>query len=126
MKRFINKLPLLLFILTLLSLALMILVRISAAGTKLLSTGSGTGRFIAAYYHPSVVVFIVILALFMIVIFTVRVRQYYLRKRYKAESEAFTPGDIEYPPGPVVFMEQIEADEADAPAETPENIENQD
>ena len=151
MKRFINRLPLLLLILTLVSLGLMILVRIAASGTKLLSTGSGVGRLIAGYYHPSVVVFIVILVLFIAVIFTVRLKQIHRRKQEIAENEAFTPGDLEYPPSTVMSMDQIEAaeeksDDAETVVseivedaeteiiddtetvkpETPENVENQD
>lgn len=124
MKRFIDRLPLIFLILTLLSLVLMIIVRISAAGTKLLSTGSGAGKFIAAYYHPSIVVFAVILVIFLIMIFTVRLKQYYWKKRTKAENEAFTPGDVEYPPGPLVFMNQIEANGSDAEAEVQQDPEN--
>ena len=124
MKRFINRLPLLLFILTLASLALMIAVRIGASGTKLLSAGSGVGRLVAAYYHPSVVVFVIFLVLFMIWVLTFRLKQYHRKKRDIAENEAFTPGEVEYPPSTVLSMEQIEVVEDDAPAASQPETEN--
>ena len=124
MKRFINRLPLLLFILTLVSLVLMIAVRIAGSGTKLLSTGSGVGRLVAAYYHPSVVIFIIFLVLFMAWVLTFRLKQYHRKKREIAENEAFTPGEIEYPPSTELAMEQIEAAEDDLIADMQPETDN--
>lgn len=76
----IRRLPLILFIMTLASCALMILIRIGGAGTKLLSTKTGTGRFIAANYNSCIIVFAVILAAFIIVTAVLNAR---IRKKKK-------------------------------------------
>ena len=61
----VKRIPMILFILTILSFVYMIIIRLNAMGTKLLTTGSKAGKFIAANYHSSVILFVVILAAFV-------------------------------------------------------------
>ena len=54
-----RRLLLILAVITAVSLIHMIWVRASAAGYNLVTMDSGTGRHIAAWYNPSVVLFVI-------------------------------------------------------------------
>ena len=79
----IKRLPLILFILTLVSGAFMILIRIAGSGIRLLSAKTGTGRFIAANYNSCIIVFLVILCAFIAATIVIRHR----RKKKKGTPE---------------------------------------
>lgn len=79
----IKRLPLILFILTLVSGAFMILIRIAGSGIRLLSAKTGTGRFVAANYNSCIIVFLVILCAFIAATIVIRRR----RKKKKGTHE---------------------------------------
>ena len=58
-----KRLLLILALITVICLIHMIWVRVSAIGYSLITMNSGTGRHIAAWYNPSVVLFVVFAAL---------------------------------------------------------------
>ncbi len=62
MKKAVRYIPMILFVLTILSFIFMIIVRLNAMGTRLLSISSGLGRLIASQYNPSVILFLILLA----------------------------------------------------------------
>ena len=81
----IKRIPLILFILSLLSLAYMLIVRLNAIGNRLLTMSSKSGKFIASHYYTSVVLFLVILVLFIISVF---VANYFREKRHERGERA--------------------------------------
>lgn len=65
----IKRIPMIMFVLTILSLLYMIVVRLDAMGTRLLTKSSGAGKFIASSYNFSVILFLVISGLFVLTVF---------------------------------------------------------
>lgn len=59
----IRRIPMILFVLTILSFAFMIVIRISAMGTRVLTMSSGVGKFVASSYRSSVIIFFIVLIL---------------------------------------------------------------
>ena len=91
----IRRLPFILFILyilTVASLVFMIIVRTSVMGLRLLSMSSGSGRFLAKSYNASVILFLVILAVSVVT----TIVMYVLKKKRKAVSAAshFSEEDV--------------------------------
>lgn len=64
----IKRIPMIVFVLTLLSLVYMIIIRLNAMGMRLLTMNSRAGGFIARHYNSSVVLFIVMACIFIAVV----------------------------------------------------------
>lgn len=75
----IKRIPMIIFVLTILSFVYMIIIRLNGMGLRLLSMNSSAGRFVAKNYNSSVVLFVImLLALIAAVLISNRVRR---RKR---------------------------------------------
>lgn len=94
----IKRLPLILFILTLVSGAFMILIRIAGSGERLLSAKTGTGRFVAANYHSCIIVFLVILCAFIAATIVIN-RMRKKKKGIRTEDMIHSEQAIAYPGG---------------------------
>lgn len=111
----IKRLPLILFILTLVSCAFMVLIRIGGAGTKLLTAKTGTGRFIAANYNSCIVVFVIILAAFIIVTVVLNRKRRKRKEKHAAAAAAHTDEPIyseAIRPEETAYSEAIQPEEA--------------
>ncbi len=117
----IKRLPLILLILTLVSGAFMILIRIAGSGVRLLSAKTGTGRFVAANYNSCIIVFLVILCAFIAATVVIN-RRRKKKKGTREENLILSNEQMAYPGG---LYSEIPSDSpsaavfAETPAESP-------
>jgi len=72
----IKRIPMIIFVLTILSFVYMIIIRLNGMGLRLLSMNSNAGSFVARHYNSSVILFVIMLAaLFAAVLITNRYRK---------------------------------------------------
>ena len=94
----IKRIPMIVFVLTILSLVYMIIVRLNGMGLRLLSMNSSAGRFIAGHYRSCVILFIVMLAILALVVFIAnRIRSGKKTVGPDEEEQMFTPPAPELP-----------------------------
>ena len=86
-----KRLPLILLLLTVISLGAMIFIRVSGSGTKLIYTDASKGRFIATFYNSSIIIFVVILILFLISVAYVNAVKVYRKKKGIPDRRNYDP-----------------------------------